>query len=244
MEEWFRNWFSSEEYLDVYQHRDDDDARKLLELIFRKTNLPRNSFILDAACGAGRHLLNLTKEGYNCIGFDLSMTLLKKAKEEAELKRIPINLFRADIRKVCLKAKFDLVMNLFTSFGYFLTDEENFRFCVSAFNMLKSKGVYVLDYLNADYVKENLLPESIREVGDKIITENRKIDKGRVVKEITIKSKDVVSTYHESVKLYPKDVLIKELLKIGFELDSVFGDYDGAEFNNETSSRLILIMKR
>jgi SAM-dependent methyltransferase len=244
MEEWFRNWFGSKEYLEVYRHRDDEDAQKILDLIFNKTNLPNKPLILDAACGAGRHLINLTLEGYNPVGFDLSMTLLKKAKEEAAAKSILINVFRADIRNVFLKANFDLVINLFTSFGYFLTDEENFRFCTSAYNMLKSKGFYVLDYLNIDFLVENLQEESVRVIGEKKIYEFRRIENDRVVKEIIIESENEKRKYFESVKLYSKDSLVDKLLKIGFELDSIFGDYDGVEFDRKKSPRLILFMKK
>ena len=106
MEDWFRDWFSSEEYLEVYQHRDDEDAKKLLTLIHANTNLNKNSFILDAACGAGRHIINLSEKGYHCFGFDLSKTLLKKAKQEAEQKSLHLNLFRADIREICLKQRY------------------------------------------------------------------------------------------------------------------------------------------
>jgi SAM-dependent methyltransferase len=244
MEEWFRDWFNSEDYLEVYQHRDENDARKLLDLILKETNLSNNSVILDSACGAGRHIINLTADGFNCYGFDLSKTLLKKAVEEAKVKSVVLKIFCADIRKVCLKQKFDLIMNLFTSFGYFETDEENFRFCLSAFNMLKGNGIYILDYFNVEYLRKNLLSETIKEIGDKTIHESRSIENERVVKKIVIKSRVDLSSYMESVKLYSKDVLIKQLLKIGFELKSVFGDYDGAEFNEHSSPRLILFLKK
>jgi hypothetical protein len=110
--------------------------------------------------------------------------------------------------------------------------------------MLKGNGIYILDYFNVEYLRKNLLSETIKEIGDKTIYESRSIENERVVKKIVIKSSVGLSSYMESVKLYSKDVLIKQLLKIGFELKSVFGDYDGAEFNEHSSPRLILFLKK
>ena len=62
MKEWYKDWFSSDEYLSLYPHRDDEDAEKLLELILTETNPVKNASVLDAACGAGRHSINLASK--------------------------------------------------------------------------------------------------------------------------------------------------------------------------------------
>ncbi|MCX6170681.1 MAG: class I SAM-dependent methyltransferase [Ignavibacteriales bacterium] len=244
MKEWFKDWFSSEEYLDVYQHRDTDDAQKLLELIIKVTRLNKNASILDAACGAGRHSINLALRGFAVTGFDLSKSLLKKAKSDSALQKIEVDLFCADIRKICLQKKFDLILNLFTSFGYFTSDDENFRFAKTAYNLLNEKSYYVLDYLNSDYVIKNLVPETINETGNKRVVELRRIENGRVVKEILIQNGTTKDTYLESVQLYSKEKIISEFEKIGFTIEKFFGDYNGSEFNENTSHRLILFFKR
>lgn len=242
--EWFRSWFSSDQYLEVYQHRDSEDARQLLRLILRNISLHSRSFVLDAACGAGRHLIDLAGKGYYAFGFDLSMTLLLKAKVEAYKKSVPINLFRADIRHIALKQKFDLVLNLFTSFGYFYTDSENFSFIKTAYDLLNNGGTYVLDYLNGKYLLKNLIPESRREMSGKTVIEKRKVDDGRVVKEITIKNDRFENSYVESVQIYSKEKIVDVFRETGFELLSVFGDYEGSTFDNENSPRLILFFKK
>ena len=123
--DWFKDWFASEEYLTVYNHRDSEDAEQLSDLIIETIKPNTGAWILDAACGAGRHGLYFSSKGYNVFGFDLSNNLLLKAKSEARLRKLNINLVQADIRKVCFKKRFFAVLNLFTSFGYFETDEEN-----------------------------------------------------------------------------------------------------------------------
>lgn len=242
--EWFRNWFNSHEYLEVYQHRDKEDARKLLSLIIQNTSLDKKSLILDAACGAGRHLIDLALNGYNAFGFDLSLNLLKRAKRDAAQKLVELNIFCSDIRNVALKAKFDLVVNLFTSFGYFNSDEENFSFVRTAYGLLSEGGIYVLDYLNSNYVSSNLVPESRKQIGNKLIIEKRIIAGERVVKEIVIGQDGSESSYFESVQLYSKEKIVDEFQKIGFTLQAVFGNYEGSKFYGNDSPRLILFFRK
>jgi SAM-dependent methyltransferase len=244
MNTWFKDWFSSDEYLEVYNHRDEEDAGKLLTLILKNTCVHTSSKILDAACGAGRHSLYLLEKGHNVFGFDLSATLLKKAKTEAQNRNVKLDIFCADLRNVGIKKKFDLILNLFTSFGYFESDEENFAFPDVSYKILNRDGFYVLDYLNREFIIRTLVPESVRDVNGKKIIELRKIDKGRIVKEIIINNKDNERSFLESVKLYKKDEIIKEFNKIGFKLYKLFGEYDGSEFDINNSSRLIMFFKK
>ncbi|MBI5809336.1 MAG: class I SAM-dependent methyltransferase, partial [Ignavibacteriales bacterium] len=96
--------------------------------------------------------------------FDLSKNLLNVAKRNCELKNIQANFFCADIRKVFLKSKFDLITNLFTSFGYFESDKENFSFIQNAYELLKENGYYVLDYFNENHLRKNLLEKSYKKI--------------------------------------------------------------------------------
>ncbi len=244
MNTWFQDWFSSEEYLEVYNHRDEEDAEKLLTLILKNTSVNTSSKILDAACGAGRHSIYLLEKGHYVVGFDLSRTLLKKAKVEALKRNVKLDLFCSDLRNVSLKKKFDLILNLFTSFGYFESDKENFAFPIASYKLLNRDGFYVLDYLNREFIIRTLIPQSEKDVNGKKIIELRKIDQERIVKEIIINNKDNERSFYESVKLYKKDKIITEFEKIGFKLNKLFGDYDGSEFDINNSSRLIMFFKK
>ena len=61
MTEWFEEWFNSKEYLDVYQHRNDHDAKLLFELIMKNIDIPRKGKVLDLACGPGRHSIHFAR---------------------------------------------------------------------------------------------------------------------------------------------------------------------------------------
>ena len=242
--EWFKDWFSSKDYLDVYSHRNTEDTKNLIDLILSEINIKQNANVLDAACGAGRHSIRLAQKGFNVTGFDLSETLLEIAIKNAIEKNIKINFQHADLRTFQSHVKFDLVVNLFTSFGYFNSDEENFLFAENAYNMINDNGYYVLDYLNKYFLEDNLIDHTEKVFDDKQIQERRFIRNGRVEKKITITKENQDSEFLESVKLYSYSELLSQFNKIGYKQVKVFGDYFGEAFNNESSERCIIIFQK
>ncbi|MGD0996319.1 MAG: class I SAM-dependent methyltransferase [Candidatus Bathyarchaeia archaeon] len=82
---------------------------------FIKNTLKENGLVLDLACGTGRHLIPLSKEGYNMVGLDISLNLLKIAKNRWS----HIQLVRGDTRCLPFKAgAFSATVSMDTSFGY------------------------------------------------------------------------------------------------------------------------------
>ncbi|MBU2492761.1 MAG: class I SAM-dependent methyltransferase [Bacteroidetes bacterium] len=243
MSEWYKNWFASEDYLKVYRHRNEKDAVNLINLILSSTNLTHGSSVLDAACGAGRHSVALKKKGFNITAFDLSIALLKIGLLNSRKLNLNIDFFQCDIRNVPLKTKFDLIINLFTSFGYFDSDDENFKFIKDAQRLLLKGGYFVFDYLNKDELIKNLVPETKNILNGKNYFEKRYIKGGRVIKEIIINGNGENNNYIESVKLYSCDELISVFENSGFQIQNLYGDYKGNIFNKNNSGRLIIIAR-
>ncbi len=242
MTEWFKKWFSSNEYLSVYSHRNEDDAKNIINLILGKIPEKDNLSILDAACGAGRHSILLAGLGHNVTAFDLSKTLLKIGKVNASELRKPVNFVCSDIRNVAFNTSFDLVLNMFTSFGYFDTDEENFMFYKDIKNCLNKKGIIVLDYLNEYYLRRNLVPVSVKTISGRQIEESRSIRNNKVVKDIVIRHNGAIHKFCESVKLYTYESLVKNFEVLGYHVETAIGDYKGRVFDKETSKRVILFL--
>jgi len=244
MSEWFKDWFASEDYLNVYSHRNQDDAGSLLKLIHANISLPENALILDSACGSGRHSELLSKLGYNLIAFDLSKTLLQIAQKNKEIHNNKVNYFCSDIRNIPLKASFDLVLNLFTSFGYFQSDEENFAIIDFAGKTVKNGGYFVLDYLNPKYVEMNLIKKSEQIIGSKKIIEERSIKNRRVEKEIEIADDKFRHRYFESVQLYSFQELFFVFKDYGFHAIKEYGNYNGDPYDENSSERMIIIFQK
>jgi len=244
MKEWFNDWFNSSEYLEVYKHRNEKDAENHIKFVLSNIKLERKSKILDMACGAGRHSIILAKQGFNVTGIDLSENLLSEAKKNASEEKLTIKFIKSDIREFNTEDRFNLILNLFTSFGYFNKEEDNFLVLQKAFEFLEKSGFFILDFFNKNYLLKNLIPltEEIQE--DKKIIQKRFIRKGRVEKTIEIFTNEDKKEFSESVKLYSNQELVNMLLEIGFEIVSLFGDFDGSVFDIDNSPRFIAICKK
>jgi SAM-dependent methyltransferase len=241
---WYKEWFSSENYLIVYKHRDESEAERLVELIVNNFNFKNETSVLDMACGAGRHAIEFAKRGFNVTAVDLSQTLLVEAEQNAAKTRVEIDFVHSDIRDFKIERKFDLVVNLFTSIGYFETDQENLDVIKKGYNFLGSGGYFVLDYFNKNYLIKNLVPKSLfSENGTKII-QTRSIKGDRVIKKITIEKDSGNEQFYESVRLYSYEEVVKMVESTGFRILEKFGDYNGQSYNKELSSRLIIFASK
>ncbi|WP_158735282.1 bifunctional 2-polyprenyl-6-hydroxyphenol methylase/3-demethylubiquinol 3-O-methyltransferase UbiG [Alteribacillus sp. YIM 98480] len=241
MKSWFEEHFQ-EDYLRIYDHRDEEKAANELTHIMKYLPLERGMKAIDLCCGNGRHARWLARKGLHVTGIDLSPALLKKAIDLTA--GLSVHYQRADIRDVPLLQEFDAAFNLFTSFGYFSDDAENELVFTRAAEALKSWGWFCFDYLNPAYVKNTLVPkdESIKD-GLHVIQE-REVSPEFVFKRITIKEGDTKREYQERVKLYEQDALKKMLERNDFKVLHLFGDYDASSYDSESSPRQIFICQK
>lgn len=236
MTEWFEQWFG-EEYHALYPHRDDEDARRAVALIRSAVPWGRGDRILDLACGPGRHAAELERMGGDVIGFDLSWAMLRRARE-----RTGAALVRGDMRALPFRpGSFELAVNLFTSFGYFLDDAEHCLVVRQVAEALAPGGHFVLDYLNAEQVRQTLKVAEHGTGRDVLVT--RRIDgDGRfVIKEIELR--DEGRRFQERVRLYSAEELATLLSDAGLRVTARFGDYDGGP-PGPSAPRVILVGAR
>jgi SAM-dependent methyltransferase len=238
---WYENWFGNE-YLTVYAHRDEDEARQLVQLILTYINLDKNSKIIDLCCGQGRHAHLFAQEGFEVYGFDLSRKLLQVAKYKNDISE---NTFfvQADMRFLPVVHSFDLLLNLFTSFGYFQTDNENVTVFKQFHQALKKGGFFVFDYFNSPYLIDHLERHHREQIGDLTVEQERYIEDSRVEKIIRLNRQGKQSTFYESVKMYKPDQILKMMEETGLDVGYIFGDYKGSPLT-ENSERMIVIGKK
>ena len=140
MTEWFEQWFG-EEYLRLYPHRDDADAAEAVALIHGLRPLA-GCQVLDLACGPGRHAAYLQGHGARTVGLDLSLPLLTRARGRTAGT---VALVRGDMRYLPFRGgTFDVVVNLFTSFGYFADDAQHQAVLTSAAALLRPRTPFAL----------------------------------------------------------------------------------------------------
>jgi SAM-dependent methyltransferase len=236
--DWFEEWFG-QDYLDIYQHRDETEAERAIELIAINLAGRQIDAVLDLACGAGRHT-RVLRERWWTVGLDLSMSLLRIARRESTDGPY----VRADMRELPFADEsFDLVVNLFTSFGYFDDDSEQVRVlgCVSA--AMKRGGTLVIDFLNASQVRRELVPYDERVENGITIEQRRAISSDDRFVEKTIRLREKGKEYIERVRLLSPRDLQQMLITSGFKVMKQFGDYGGGDWS-ENSPRTILFASR
>ena len=230
---WYREWFG-EEYLELYSHRDDEEARRQVAFFREQCGEVRGA-VLDLACGMGRHVTELRAGGYRAVGCDLSYTMLQAGRQEyGEMPNA-----RADMRQLpFFTASFAALVNFFTSFGYFATEEENLQVVEEMARVLEPGAVFLFDYLNVHRELEKLVQRERRStpLGDVQIERWFDSSHHSFNKRITIGQK----RYLETVRGYELSEISKMFAACKLSIRSAFGDFDGNPFA-VTSPRLILV---
>ncbi|NDI37168.1 class I SAM-dependent methyltransferase [Chengkuizengella sediminis] len=238
MHNWYEDSFG-EDYLLVYRHRNLQNAYEEVKKMIKWLHLQDKSSVFDLCCGMGRHSMALSEFGYTVTGMDLSAVLLQEAKKLDKNKKV--TWIHGDMRKIPTNESFDAVVNLFTSFAYFESDQENSKVLLELSRILKPNGKFIIDFLNASVVKEHLVPYSERSTEGVKIEEYRTIEQEFVQKRIIIKGENQERTYIEKVKLYDLSAFEHMISSAELQLDYVFGNYDQAPYDEKTSPRLILV---
>ncbi|MFQ3596839.1 MAG: class I SAM-dependent methyltransferase [Chloroherpetonaceae bacterium] len=243
--DWFKAWFNHPAYLKLYAHRSLEEAEQTIATLLKFITIPNpHPKALDIACGSGRHAVALAENGFHVTANDLSKTLLAQAQKLAEEKKLTITFTHTDMREIDFENEFDLIVQLFTSFGYFENDDEDEVVLNNVARALKPGGWYVLDFLNASLVRKTLQPETRRSVDGFEVLEQRVILGERVVKSITLHEGGKTHRFMEAVRLYSMEDLTAMLAAVGLHVRCLLGNYQGEAFLPDTSPRLIFIAQK
>ncbi|MCS7004408.1 MAG: class I SAM-dependent methyltransferase [Cytophagales bacterium] len=237
---WYHNWFDSPYYHLLYEHRNDGEAEFFLRnLIYKLRWLPTYK-ILDVGCGKGRHARFLNAQGFDVTGIDLSPESIAYNKT-FENERLHFEVW--DMRKPYAKNRFDVVLNLFTSFGYFETEEEHIQTLQAFSQALRSEGSVIIDFMNVHKVIRTLVTEEYLRRGNVLFHIRRYIQNGFIVKEIVLEDQDTVHHFQEKVRAYALEDFQNLLNLVHIEIQQVFGNYRLEPYNACSSERLILVGK-
>lgn len=240
---WYARRFDAT-YLELYRHRDLAEAETVVRHLIAPLGLAGRQ-VLDLACGAGRYVQALESHGARVAGVDLSAPLLEAARTAGIAASL--GWVRADMRRLPFRdASFDLVMSMFTSFGYFDTEAEDRAVLREVGRVARTGASFVLDFLNAVRLRRDVETESQRRVGDVDIHERRRVDEaaGVVLKEIELRRGAERLRYREQVRLWEAEPLGIAIVSSGFDIVRLWGDYLGREFDAATSDRLIVHARR
>src|SRR5262249_3892779 len=129
----------------------DADYGREVDFIEESLGLASGAAILDLACGTGRHAVELSKRGYQVVGYDLSLAMLARASDEAQEHGQKSNFLQGDMREMGFEETFDGIMCWNTSFGFF-DEEKNLAVLQNMRRALKKGGQLLLDVVNRDSI--------------------------------------------------------------------------------------------
>lgn len=240
---WYENWFN-EDYQLIYSHRDEKEIDEIIQHFESYCCSLNEKSVLDICCGLGRLSFKLAEQAKDVKAIDLSEYFINECKSKNNYENLEFLLH--DMRDIKFENQFDAIFQIFTSFGYFQTKEENLKIFDLVYDALKPGGYYLFDFFNSEWVKSNIKLTTEFEDTSYRILQFREIVDGFVKKHISIykKEEDVENEYIERVLMITKNEFDQYFKKIGFECIKLIGNYDGHEFDEKKSPRLIYLLKK
>ena len=240
---WFKDWFNSPYYHQLYFNRDEKEAAAFIDKLIDYLQPPTGSAMLDVACGKGRHSVHLAEKGFDVTGIDLSEDSINEAlKHEADT----LHFFRHDMRLPFWINYFNYAFNFFTSFGYFNTRREHDNAIRTIAQSLKSHGYFVMDYLNVHYAEDHLVHQFDKEIDGVNYYITKWFDETHFYKKIPVEDDalDEPLIYTEKVAKFSLGDFTEMFAYQGLQIQDVFGDYTFANYDVKKSPRLIMIAKK
>lgn len=238
---WYESWFDSPFYHILYQERDDIEAANFINTLIDFLQPQKDAKIMDLACGKGRHAFQLAEKGYKVTGLDLSSQSISIAQKQCHPN---LKCAVHDMRLPYKKGYFDFVFSFFTSFGYFTDPLEDLKVLKAVYDNLKQGGIYVLDFLNEQQVRQHLIPYEEKKIGNIVFMISKKIENGFIYKKINFNSQGVHHSYTERVRLIDPTEMAQLFEQSNLKIIHTFGNYQLEDFQQSNSPRLIFIAQK
>lgn len=237
---WFKDWFNSPYYHLLYQHRSEAEAETFIARLLDFLKPHPNARLLDLACGKGRHARFMARKGYHVTGIDLASESIALAQNSAH-ERLQFEV--GDMRNIGKEKAFDYVFNFFTSFGYFDQTADNLLVLRSVHQALVPNGYLLIDFLNVPFAENHLRTHETQIINGISFAIERHKTANHFVKKITITDKEQQLYFSEKVQAITLAEFETYLAAENFALEQVWGNYQLAPYEAQTSDRLIMLAR-
>lgn len=226
-----------------WNEKTDHETRSLLDLL----GVSAGASWLDVPCGTGRHCVRLAGHGLRVTGIDISDDCITLARNENAHPLVQY--VRGDMSKLGkFKARFDVVSNLFTSLGYFTTDEENQRVLKGMVACLKGGGKLVIHIVNRERLLDEYSPSRWEMDGDILFVESNRFDsKSKYFESCVVyldKRTGRAKNYYYRIRLYSKPEMVRLFKAVGLRNIQIYGDFDGTPFDKLRSLHPVFVGER
>jgi SAM-dependent methyltransferase len=241
--DWFKDWFNSPYYHQLYFQRDDKEAAAFINQLVAYLKPPKGSIMLDVACGKGRHSRILSSNGFDVTGIDISFDSIREARET---ETDQLHFFQHDMRLPFWINYFNYAFNFFTSFGYFRSEREHYNAIRTIAGSLKPNGYLVMDFLNVHYAEDHLVHISEKQMDDVNYYITKWFDETHFYKKIVVEDDNLKEPliFQEKVAKFTLGDFNDMFSFHHLQIQEVFGDYQFSDYNVKKSPRLIMIAKK
>ena len=258
--DWWQTMFD-QKYLDTYLGSlTAERTTEEVDFYITASKLKQSDQILDLACGHGRHSIELAKRGFaHVTGSDYSEVFIAKAIDDSKIADVKARFIQEDMKELSYEEEFDVVLLLFTAFGYF-DDATNKDVLKLINNSLKLDGRFLIDVVSGEAVirrfeREGVLdsntgqPLIARQVEMSGITtdESEWFDKKEQVlhshREWSVEG--VKKEYDYYLHVYTMQQYEQMLAEAGFTVETTWGDTKSNPFSSiDDSSRTIILARK
>jgi len=198
--------------------------------------------VLDLCCGVGRHSLELARRGFRVTGVDRTASYLQEARSRAAEEGLEVEFVQEDMRAFVRPGAFDAVINCFTSFGYFESDEDELRVLADAHLSLRPSGVLLMEMMGKEILARVFSERGWREEDGMLILEDRKLapDWSTIHNRWIIIREGERREVRLTVRQYSAAELCSLLREAGFYKVDVYGDLRGAPYDMQ-AKRLVVV---
>ena len=243
------DWFESENFWTQYAPIMFDDARwaeapTVAQYVKDIAGLGEGAKILDAGCGLGRISVELAALGLDVTGVDIIQSELDAARESAEAEGVPLTLINHDLRSFQAPEQFDCAINLYTSFGYCATIEEDMKILKNIADSVKTGGTFIMECTSRETaIMYFTAGEEFERAGYKVVTHFEVVGAWEGLRSqwtlYPLDSKQAID--HTFIqRLYPATFLRDKLIDFGFSKVNIYGDFDKSPYNEHARTMVII----
>jgi len=241
------SWHDQDKFWELFEpflFTEDRQSRAKEEVTnFEKLlKIKQNDRILDLCCGIGRHSLELSRRDFDVVGVDRTSHFIEKARQKAEEKELKGEFVVGDMREYCEPNSYDVVINMFGSFGYFDDYDDDRKVLKNMYTSLRTGGRCLIETMGKEILAREFQEKDWFEDGDTIMLAERKPIKNwsRIqTRWILIKGNRRVE-HTLSLRSYSATELSSLFFECGFSMVQVYGDLEGIDYDHE-AKRLVVI---
>ncbi len=245
---WWRDFFESADCIPLSFFPGEEETARQVSGLRGLLGLRGGERIADVCCGMARHAIPLARDGATVVGVDCSAMMLRIARATGADQVRGLHLVQGDAARLPLRSEaFDVVLNLFNSFGYFEDEGQNLQVLREAARCLPEGGRFLLETRNkkyqilyAPYHQQVMLAD-----GSPAVIRCRYDPETHRLRSTWSDPDDREKIlYRANIRLYSLDELRELFDRAGLEIDGVFGEYDGREFEGWERMLILRAHKR